>query len=65
MGLWPRLRGIKNGHKRQIGLAFGGLLCHLPVIGEDGVVSYLQVGEGESERYLLTRERESERDDGI
>jgi hypothetical protein len=40
VGLRPRLRGIKNGHKRQIGLAFGGLLCHLPVMGEDGVVSY-------------------------
>lgn len=59
MGLWPRLRGIKNGHKRQIGLAFGGLLCHLPVMGEDGVVSYLQVGERDSKGYLQTRKRES------
>ena len=61
MGLWPRLRGIKNGHKRQIGLAFGGLLCHLPVMGEDGVVSYLQVGERDSKRYLYTSKRERER----
>jgi len=57
VGLWPRLRGIKNGHKRQFGLAFGGLLCHLPVMGEDGVVSYLQVGERESERSTLITDR--------
>jgi hypothetical protein len=61
VGLWPRLRGIKNGHKRQFGLAFGGLLCHLPVMGEDGVVSYLQVGERESERSHLDYKRKRER----
>ena len=62
MGLWPRLRSIKLIQKGQIGQLFGGVLCHLPAIGEDGVVSYLQVGEGESERSLLiTDRRENER----
>jgi hypothetical protein len=36
---------------------FGGLLCHLPQMGEDGVVSYLQVGERESERSTLITDR--------
>ena len=55
MDIWPRLRSLEKGHKGQIGLAFGGLLCHLPMGG--GVVSYLQVGERESERSTLITDR--------
>lgn len=62
MGLWPRLRSIKLIQKGQIGQLFGGVLCHLPAIGEDGVVSYLQVGERVSEcSFLITDRRENER----
>ena len=58
MGLWPRLRGIiKSDIRDKTPSYFGGLLCHLPQMGEDGVVSYLQVGERESERYPLTTDR--------
>jgi hypothetical protein len=58
VGLWPRLRGIiKSDIRDKTPSYFGGLLCHLPQMGEDGVVSYLQVGEGESERYLLITDR--------
>ena len=37
--------------------AFGGLLCDPFKMGEDRVVSYQQVGEGESERSLLITDR--------
>ena len=59
MGIRPRLRSVKLIQKGQIGQLFGGLLCDLPAIGEDRVVSYLQVqvGEGESERSLLITDR--------
>jgi hypothetical protein len=50
---------IKNGHN---GLAFGGVLCYLPEIGEGGVVSYLQVGERESERSTLITDRGEDED---
>ena len=56
MGIRTRLRKL-SGTKGANRPAFGGLLCYLPAIGEDGVVSYLQVGEGESERSLLITDR--------
>lgn len=50
---------VKNGHN---GLAFGGVLCHSLKVGENGVVSYQQVRERESERStLITDRRENER----
>ena len=58
MGLWPRLRSIIKTDIRDKTPSFsGGLLCHLPQMGEDGVVSYLQVGERESERSTLITDR--------
>jgi len=49
---------IKNGHN---GLAFGGVLCRSLKMGENGVVSYQQVRERESERStLITDRRENE-----
>jgi hypothetical protein len=61
VGLWPRLRGIIKTDIRDKTPSFsGGVLCDLPAIGEDRVVSYLQVGERESERStLITDRRES------
>ncbi len=64
MGVWPRLRGVIRGEKiGHIGQLFlSGFLCHLPRMGEDGVVSYLQVGERESKRSALITDRgENER----
>ena len=48
----------REGEIGQIGQLFlSGFLCHLPQMGEDGVVSYLQVGERESERSTLITDR--------
>ena len=45
----------KRDIRDKSGQLFGGLLCHLPMGG--GVVSYLQVGERESERSTLITDR--------
>jgi hypothetical protein len=54
-GQFGGLRIEKIGHIGQLFLS--GFLCHLPRMGEDGVVSYLQVGERESERSALITDR--------
>jgi len=56
VGIRARLRKL-SGTKGANRPAFGGLLCHLPAMGEGGVVSYLQVGERESERSTLITDR--------
>lgn len=62
MGVWPRLRGIiKSDIRDKTPSYFGGLLCHHLPMGDDGVVSYLQVGERESERSHLDYKRKRER----
>jgi hypothetical protein len=49
------LRIEKIGHIGQLFLS--GFLCHHLHMGDDGVVSYLQVGERESERSTLITDR--------
>lgn len=53
-GQFGGLRIEKIGHIGQLFLS--GFLCHLPPMG-GGVVSYLQVGERESERSALITDR--------
>jgi hypothetical protein len=61
VGVWPRLRSVIKSDKRdKTPSFFGGLLCHHLPMGDDGVVSYLQVGESKQTAYLITREREKD-----
>ena len=65
---WWRVLHRKFGDLRinkigQIGQLFlSGFLCHHLHIGDDGVVSYLQVGERESERSTLITDRGEDED---
>lgn len=64
-GICANVKRLKSDIKDKTPSFFGGLLCHHLPMGDDGVVSYLQVGERERANALTLITREREKDEKV